>query len=123
MYPDKKRKRGRCPFGPFPDRVLDGGWSIGSPLKQFSPETLYEKINGEAEKFLREGLKALHYIRLRSDTKGEEIAFELFDQGKQKGSMSIFSDYVSRGKEIKQIGQALTGCTPTFSMKKFDLRG
>lgn len=104
--PGQKAAKEKVSLGLFPESVLDGGWRIGSPLKQFSPETLYEKINGEAEKFLREGFKSLHYIRLRSDTKGEEIAIELFDQGNQKGSMSIFSDYVSRGKEVKQIGQA-----------------
>lgn len=104
--PGQKAAEGTGSLGPFPKSFLEAGWLIGLPLKRFTPETLYEKINGEADKFLREGFKSLHYIVLRDGTGEEQIAIELFDQGDEKGSMGIFSGYLSKGKRVKQSGQA-----------------
>ncbi len=99
-------------FGFFPATVFEGGWRMSSRVQEFGPENLYEKINGEAEKFLRRGFKSLHYIVLRSDSDEDEIAIELFDQGDQKGSMGIFSEYVSGEKALERRGPAIYFMTP-----------
>ncbi len=90
-------------LGLFPDAILDQEWQLSSRVKQFNSDNLYEKINGEAEKFLKQGFMALHYAVLKSRDDGSEIAIELYDQGDMKGSMGIFSDHLSEDKNIEQI--------------------
>ncbi len=91
-------------LGIFPESVVDREWVAESRVKQFAPDTLFEKINGEAEKFLRQGFQALHYIVLASKADGGELAVELYDQGDMGGSMGIFSDHVSEDNVIEQSG-------------------
>ena len=99
-------------LGFFPPTVFEGGWRMSSRVREFGPENLYEKINGEAEKFLRRGFKALHYIALRSASEEDEIAVELFDQGDQKGSMDIFAEYMSGENALERHGPAIYVMTP-----------
>ena len=98
-------------LGPFPETVLDRQWQPAGRLRQFNAENLYEKINGEAERFLRQGFVALYYLVLQSsDAAGEtagEIMIELFDQGDVKGSMGIFSEHAGGDTEIEQQGQVV----------------
>lgn len=91
-------------LGLFPETILDGEWQVASHLKQFGPENLFEKINGEAEKFLRQGFKSLSYIGLKSKEDGSELSIELYDQGDVKGSIEIFSDHTFGDKVIEQSG-------------------
>jgi len=82
-------------LGPFPPAVLDAGWQPVGRVKSFQPDNLYEKINGEAEKFIRQGFVGLAYLRLRSSSDAAEIAIELFDQGDLGGSLGIFSEHAA----------------------------
>ena len=94
-------------LGIFPESIVDQEWVAESRVKQFSPDTLFEKINGEAEKFLRQGFQALHYIVLTSQADGSELAIELYDQGDMGGSMGIFSDHMSEDNVIEQSGPVI----------------
>ncbi len=94
-------------LGIFPETIVDREWTVESRLKQFTPENLFEKINGEAEKFLRQGFQALHYLVLTAKADGSELAVELYDQGDMGGSMGIFSDHVSDDSLIEQSGQVV----------------
>jgi hypothetical protein len=98
---------GAVDLSPFPAAVLDSEWRPAARLKRFNASNLYEKINGEAERFLRQGFQALHYLVLESKADGAEIAIELFDQGDLKGSMGIFSQHLSGDNEIEQDGQVV----------------
>jgi len=91
-------------LGVFPKAILDEDWQVSSRLKQFGPENLFEKIDGEAEKFLRHGFKSLSYLVLKSKGDGSELSIELYDQGDVKGSIGIFSDHVSNDKTLEQQG-------------------
>ena len=64
-------------LGPFPDSPLDADWQPVGRLRRFQADNLYEKINGEAEKFIKQGFVELAYLRLRSASDGSEIAIEL----------------------------------------------
>jgi hypothetical protein len=99
-------------LGLFPASVFEGEWRMSSRVQEFGPKNLYEKINGEAEKFLQRGFKSLHYIALRSASDEDEIAIELFDQGDQMGSMDIFSEYVSGEKTLERHGPTVYVMTP-----------
>jgi len=94
-------------LGIFPQSILTDNWVPSSRLKQFNRDNLFEIINGEAEKFLQQGFKALYYIVLENPTKTEQIDIELYDQGNQRGSRGVFSEYISKDTVIKQNGDAV----------------
>lgn len=95
-------------LGIFPPAILNEGWQIGSRLKQFEAGNLYEKINGEAEKFIRQGFRNLHYISVKSATQPEEeIAIELFDQGDLGGSLGVFAGHLSEDKIVEEEGSVV----------------
>ena len=86
---------------PFPASTLDTEWQPAGRIKRFQAENLYEKINGEAEKFIKQGFVELSFLRLRSQQNDGEITIELFDQGGLGGSLGIFSEYTS-GREVEE---------------------
>ncbi|MBF0288246.1 MAG: hypothetical protein HQM14_10540 [SAR324 cluster bacterium] len=94
-------------LGLFPEAILDSKWKIESRVKQFDKDNLFEKINGEAEKFLKQGFRSLSYLVLRSMDGGNEIAIELYDQKSMGGSMGIFSDHMSEDKKIEQKNEVV----------------
>ena len=99
-------------LAPFPPSLLDNGWRLRGSVRAFSPETLYEKINGEAEKFIKQGFQSLHYADLRSPGGTDSVAIELFDQGTFPGSLGIFSAHRTPGKKIESSEQMLYFTTP-----------
>ena len=87
-------------LGPFPAATLDDDWQPVGRLRRFQVDNLYEKINGEAEKFIKQGFVELAYLRLRSASDGSEISIELFDQGDLGGSLGIFADHTA-GRSVE----------------------
>jgi hypothetical protein len=88
-------------LGPFPARTLDDEWQPVGRVKRFQKDNLYEKINGEAEKFIKQGFVELAFLRLRSASDASEIAIELFDQGSLSGSLGIFSEHAA-GRTVEE---------------------
>ena len=92
---------------PFPTLLLDQEWQPKSRVRQFNADNLYEKINGEAPKFLKQGFQAMYYLVLKSTFDDSELAIELYDQGDIGGSMGIFSEHQSANSEIEQHGSVM----------------
>lgn len=92
-------------LGPFPANIVDPEWRPAGRLKQFGPDTLFEKINGEAPKFLKQGFQRLYYLVLESSATGNEIAIELFDQATMGGSRGVFSEHLGTGNTLEQQGE------------------
>ncbi|MDH5752922.1 MAG: hypothetical protein OEZ59_10975 [Deltaproteobacteria bacterium] len=95
---------GGVDMAPFPMALLAGGWTPGGRVRGFGPDNLYEKINGEAEKFIRQDFRALHYLVLKGPG-GAELSIELFDQGSLPGSLGVFSDHRTPDKQVKLLAQ------------------
>ncbi len=88
-------------LGLFPGSIVSDGWAIASRVREFDADTLFEKINGEAPKFTKQGFQSLHYVVLASTATDEEIGIELFDQGDKGGSLGIFSDHQSATSQVE----------------------
>lgn len=88
-------------LGPFPAQTVDAQWQPAGRVKRFQTDNLYEKINGEAEKFIKQGFVELAYLLLRSNADGSEIAIELFDQGDLGGSLGVFAEHAS-GRAVSE---------------------
>lgn len=104
LWVDPAQPAGVAAFdlGPFPAPVLDGEWQPVGRVKRFGPDTLYQKINGEAEKFIKQGFVELAYLALRAGD-GAEMAVELFDQGDLGGSLGVFAEHAA-GREVEEAG-------------------
>lgn len=92
-------------FKLFPPSVEDAMWVPDNRVRTFSAETLFEKINGEAPKFLRQGFRELQYLVLKSNVDGSELAMELFDQSDIGGSLGVFSAHVTGGRDVRTDGE------------------
>ncbi len=90
-------------IAPFPAATLDPNWQLGGRVKTFEPDNLFEKINGEAEKFLKLNFQQLHYLVLKSAQDRSEIAIELYDHGDVTHSIGIFSGHTSPNNDIQNI--------------------
>lgn len=91
---------------PFPASIVDQQWSAKSRVRQFTADTLFEKINGEADKFMQLGFQSLFYLVLISEDR-EEIAIELYDQADMGNSMGIFSSHLSGDESMQQEGEVI----------------
>lgn len=89
-------------FGEFPPAVADDAWQPTARVRRFGPDNLYAKINGEAEKFIKQGFVSLHYLVLREAATGAELAIELFDQGDVGGSLGVFAEHAG-GREVRSV--------------------
>ena len=68
-------------LAPFPEALADTAWQPKGRVRGFGPDNLYEKINGEAEKFLKQGFVSMHYLVLRHG-EGAELSIELARRAK-----------------------------------------
>ena len=107
---------GKVDLGWFPPAVLSGGWALTSRLRRFEKDTLYEKINGEAEKFIKQGFRELQYLSLKSTSKNgadaDELAIELFDQGTFAGALGMFSGHRAPERPVRTEGGVMYFSTP-----------
>jgi hypothetical protein len=102
--PDKINAPDDMDLGIFPASIASDQWRPKSRVKTFSPENLYVKINGEAERFLRHDFKQLSYLVLQSSNHIEELSIELYDQGSIAGSSGIFAEHRSPESRVEQDG-------------------
>lgn len=101
---DKGNSSKNIDLGILPGSVASDRWRPKSRVKTFTPQNLYEKINGEAEKFLRHDFKQLSFLVLQSSDQIEEISIELYDQGSIAGSSGIFAEHRSPESQVEQDG-------------------
>ena len=88
-------------LGVFPASLVDANWQLKARVRTFDASNLYEKINGEAEKFIKQGLRNMHYATLRASD-GTEFAIELYDQGGVGGSLGIFSGHRPASRTVEE---------------------
>jgi hypothetical protein len=91
-------------LGVFSPQILAEGWRVGSRMREFDPDTLYEKINGAAEQFLRFGFRRLHFVGLRAARGSAALDIELYDQGDFTGGLGIFSAQRDPGRPVAREG-------------------
>lgn len=81
------------------------GWEIAEGPDAFSPETLYERLDGGADRYLAHGFRRLLHVRYRLG--GDPLAsvtLELFDMGSELGAFGIYSALRSPGADIRPWG-------------------
>ncbi len=96
---------------PAATRVLaaleKAGWAPSEPLRTFSPENLYEEIDGEAELFLPYDFRSMTVAILKSAlSPGVDLRLESYRHGTWKDAFGIFSQYRYPEQETVRVGTA-----------------
>jgi len=89
-------------LGPFSPSILEGGWRSASTPKVFVPDNLYEKINGQAEQYLKFGFEDLTVVELEHPEEACAVDVFLYDQGSFEGSLGVYGN--QRGdKDVAEL--------------------
>jgi len=89
-------------IGPFDPSLLMGGWQTASTPQTFVPDTLYEKINGQASQYMKFGFVELKVIELEHPGEGRLVDVYLYEQGTFEGSMGVYEEQRG-GKEVLEF--------------------
>jgi len=83
------------------------GWRIFDEVKQFTPENLYEQINGRAAFFLAYDMIRMTYVSfVNSDETTQFINLSIYDMGTPTNAFGVFSAERSQGDSPLDLGRA-----------------
>jgi len=83
------------------------GWQIFDEAKQFTPENLYEQINGRAAFFQAYDMIRMTYARfVNSDETTQFINLSIYDMGTPTNAFGVFSAERSQGESSLDLGRA-----------------
>ncbi|MBN1782836.1 hypothetical protein JW948_16990 [bacterium] len=87
----------------MPDAGVLSGWHLEEPAQTYSPETLYEAIDGEATLYHEYGFVAMmtQSYYLNEDT---AVTVNLYDMGSPENAFGIYTRYRFPGYEFEKIG-------------------
>jgi len=95
--------RGADPFAGLARR----GWRIAEPVRVFTPESLYEEIDGEAELYLPYSFRDLRVAILTPDDRpAAQLRLELYRHGNSRDAYGIYSQYRFPGQETIRVGSS-----------------
>ncbi len=88
--------------------LIPAHWKIFDEVKRYTPESLYEIINGGAELYLAYDVVALNFVSLinKADS-GQYIELSIYDMGSPINAFGIFS--VERPPGMKYLNLGRTG--------------
>jgi hypothetical protein len=80
-------------------------WSLAEGPLRYTPETLYEYVNGGAERYLGFGFRELVHVRYRlGDEPLAGVTLDLYDMGSELGAFGIYSAGRPPGVEVRPWG-------------------
>ena len=81
------------------------GWTVADGPAEYSPDTLYEYLNGGAERYQSHGFRSLVHIRYQL---GEDplasVILDVYDMGSELGAFGIYSAARQVGLEPRRWG-------------------
>ncbi|MBI5585983.1 MAG: hypothetical protein HY892_19400 [Deltaproteobacteria bacterium] len=89
----------------LPPSDFSPGWILEGPVKNYTPDDLFEYINGEAELYLQHGFKDLvsgFYLNDRNDKQG--LSADIYRLASPLEAFGLYSRYRGRGVRIVEIG-------------------
>ena len=83
------------------------GWQIFDEIKQFTPENLYEQINGRASFFLAYDMVKMIYVSFVNSTNPEKfLDLSIYDMGTTTNAFGVYSTERSPEEPTIDIGQS-----------------
>jgi len=88
-------------------RLTPKGWEVFDEVKQFTPENLYEKINGRAEFFIAYDIIRMTFASFsNSADKQKFIDLSIYDMGNPTNAFGVFSTERSQGESSLELRRA-----------------
>ncbi len=82
------------------------GWEIFDKVKQFTPQNLYEQIDGRAEFFLAYDIIRMTFASfIHNDNQGQFIDLSIYDMGSSTNAFGVFSGERSPGETPVRLGR------------------
>ena len=105
----------------LPDDGSLDGWIVTEGLAEHGPDTLYDYLDGGAERYLSYGFRRLVHVRYgRAGDDRSGITLDLFDMGSDLGAFGIYSmarrpdsppeDWGAEGWAEADVAHAWKGC-------------
>ncbi len=83
------------------------GWHIAEGVKQFTPQNLYEQINGRASFFLAyDIIRMTHASFVYGDETAKFVDLSIYDMGTPTNAFGVFSGERSPGEYALDLGRA-----------------
>ncbi|UCF69036.1 MAG: hypothetical protein JSV80_07070 [Acidobacteriota bacterium] len=89
-------------LGPFSSSLLAGGWQLEGRIESYDASNLYEKINGQAEQYLKFGFEQLHWANLEQN--GVLMTLELYDQSEFRNALGVFASQRDATQSVANRG-------------------
>ncbi len=85
--------------------LAERGWTLAAPVRVYSPGTLYEEIDGEAELYLPYDFRSLKVAILsRPGKPAAEVRVSLFRHGSARDAWGVYSLHRFPGQQVTAVG-------------------
>lgn len=98
--------------GIFPAALLEGGWSLAGRVQAFTPENVYEKINGAADQYIQYGMTQAFFTTLEKAGEDLSIGMEVYYHETFSNALGIFGAQRDAKKQVRAEGGAYFYDTP-----------
>ncbi len=89
------------------DRLTVDGWQHNGPVRQFSPENMYEQINGRAEYYIAYDVVNMTFAGFsRKEKKGPFINLFIYDMGNATNAFGVYAGERSEEGTSVDLGRA-----------------
>ena len=89
-------------LAPFSPALLDGGWRVDGRIERYDAANLFEKINGQAEQYLKFGFRELSWITLEDERRS--LTVELYDLGEFRNALGVFAAQRDPDQAVERSG-------------------
>jgi polyferredoxin len=106
---------------PFPERA--GGWVRSGPVRSFAASDLWRYVDGDAERYLRAGVRRTFTAAYRRPD-GIEAVADIHEMSTAEGARAIFDSEAAAGSRAAALGEAarLYGQSLTFRRGRYFVR-
>jgi hypothetical protein len=90
---------------PFPASSELAGWVKSGETRTFSATELWSYIDGDAERYVKAGIKTTSTSDYKFEDKFEAVA-DVYEMGSAAGAQAIFDSETASGSQLLQLGIA-----------------
>ena len=98
-----KTKSGAAPVSLFPESGEVSGWARSGEVRTFDAKSLWEYIDGDAERYIQAGVSKTLTSDYRYQDKVDAVA-DIYQMSAPAGAQKIFSTESSTGSQPVQVG-------------------
>jgi hypothetical protein len=104
---DANRSPGNQDLSTLVKTLTPDNWEISNDVMLFTPESLYDLIDGAADFYLAYGMVELTFATfINSGDKRQYIELSIYDMGEPANAFGVFSAECSQGKLSLDLGRA-----------------